>query len=106
MNYDSKYAKMDREGRLRSEFYFETLFGLIGFEPELAPLSVNRNSLPNCGPFPRRDCEITDPPHEKRARTEYKCGSCQKYICKRDQLFICPICFRDKILNQNNLDSE
>ena len=106
VNYDSKYAKMDREGRLRSEFYFETLFGLIGFEPELAPLSVNRNSLPNCGPFPRRDCEITDPPHEKRARTEYKCGSCQKYICKRDQLFICPICFRDKILNQNNLDSE
>ncbi len=31
----------------------------------------------------------------------YKCASCLKYICKRDQLLICPICFTGKILSQN-----
>ena len=106
LNHDSKYAKLDREGRLRSQFYFDVLFGLIGFEPELPEMPINLHSLPNCGPHPTRDCEITVPPHEKRARTQYKCATCQKYICKRDQMVLCPSCYIEKIQSQNNSQSE
>ena len=98
INRDSKYAKLDRVGRLRSEFYWECLFGMIGFEPDLPPLPVNLHSLPHCGPFPEsKTCEITLPPHTQRSRTSYKCGVCQKYICKRDQVLLCPICYKENV---------
>ena len=98
INRDSKYAKMDRMGDLRSEFYFQTLFGLIGFKPEMPPLPLNIHALPNCGPFStKKDCEITDPPHDKRTRSAYKCGVCQKHICKRDQVLLCPNCYLEKV---------
>ena len=97
LNRDHKYAVMDRLGTLRSEFYFQALFGLIGFKPDLPSLPSTLHDLPHCGPFTTlKDCEIVDPPHPKRARTAYKCGLCQKHICKRDQVLLCPNCYRDK----------
>ena len=98
-HFGSKYAKLERDGLLRSEFYFQCLFGIIGYEPEMPPLPLNLHDLPCCGPFPvSKDCEIKEPPHDKRARSFYKCALCQKYICKRDQLMLCPYCYRDKIV--------
>ena len=100
LNRDSKYAKLDRVGRLRSEFYFECLFGMIGFETELAPLPINLHSLPHCGPFDvSKTCEITQPPHDQRSRTRYKCGVCQKNICKRCQILLCPVCYKENVQN-------
>ena len=99
LNQGSKYAKMERDGLLRSEFYFQCLFGIIGYEHDLTPLPLNLHDLPTCGPFPvSKNCEIKEPRHEQRARTAYKCALCQKYICKRDQLMLCPYCYREKIL--------
>ena len=98
LNRDSKYAKMDRVGRLRSEFYWDCLFGMIGYQAEVPPLPINLHSLPHCGPFPvSKTCEIALPVHTQRSRTAYKCGVCQKYICKRDQILLCPICYKDNV---------
>ena len=89
---------MDRVGKLRSEFYHQALLGMIGLKSDLPPLPLNLHSLPNCGPFSlSKTCEITDPPYEQRSRTNYKCGVCQKYICKRDQVLLCPYCYMDKV---------
>lgn len=98
LNQNSDYAKMDRSGYLRSEFYWQCLFGMIGFESELPPLPLNLHSLPHCGPFPvSKTCEIAFPPHTQRSRTAYKCGVCQKAICKRDQVLLCPICYKENV---------
>ena len=78
---------------------------LDGFVAELTQIkeepvidtSLDFYDLPSSGPYPRKTCEITMPPHKSRTRTAYKCGLCQKFICKRDQLMICPCCYRDKI---------
>ena len=98
LNRNSNYAKMDRTGYLRSEFYWECLFGMIGFESEASALPLNLHSLPHCGPFSvSKTCEISLPPHDQRARTAYRCGVCEKYICKRDQVLLCPICYKENI---------
>ena len=79
---------------------------LDGFVAELTQVEVEPTKgtkldfydLPSCGPYPTgKTCEITIPPHKKRTRTHFKCGLCQKFICKRDQLLICPCCYHDKV---------
>ena len=78
---------------------------LEGFVAELTQIkedpvidtTLDFYDLPSSGPYPRKTCAITNPPHKSRSRTAYKCGLCPKFICKRDQLMICPCCYRDKI---------
>ena len=92
--FGTRYNKLANERILRSTFYYEALFGLIGFKARLSDLE---RIVPNSGPFDRADCKFENPPHPKRARTSFKCAKCTKYVCQTHSLVICNECYRDHI---------
>ena len=89
-NQESKYAKLLKKRNLRSTFYYEGLYGLIGYKTVVPEL---QNEIMNCGPFPPKSCHFENPPHPKRARTQYKCVKCEQSVCKLHSV-VCHDCVR------------
>ena len=88
---NSKYSKLLKDRKLRSVFYYDLLFGLIGFKkvvPDIEPSEV-----PNCGPFPDKDCDFTSPAQAKRHRTRFVCVKCSKHVCKSHSVPVCHGCY-------------
>ena len=88
---DTKYGKLLKTRTLRSNFYYELLFDMIGYKstvPALNPLDLN------CGPTPQQhDCEFSNPPHAKRVRSRFTCVKCKKIVCKNHSVPICHDCY-------------
>ena len=88
-NESSKYSKLLKNRKLRSVFYYDLLFGLIGFKRVVPDLSPN---IPNCGPLPKdKICDFK--PHDKRTRTRYICVKCAKHVCKSHSVPVCHACY-------------
>ena len=87
-NQNSKYAKLLKNRKLRTAFYYELLFGLIGFKRVVPDMEPN---VPFCGPFKVRYCDFR--PHDKRTRTQFICAKCSKNVCKSHSVPICHDCY-------------
>ena len=91
-NENSKYSKLLKNRKLRSNFYYDLLFGLIGFKavvPDIGPLEI-----PDCGPFSQnKNCDFNSPAHEKRTRTRFSCVKCRKFVCKSHSVPVCHECY-------------
>ena len=91
INSESKYAKLLKKRNLRSIFYYEGLYGLIGYKTVVPELQTE---ISNCGPFPTQICHFQNPSHPKRTRTQFTCAKCSQFVCKEHSVPVCHNCYR------------